>query len=55
MIIEILNVTSIGQLLTCGNIQLPGIAFANVCTFGYLACKQTSQRIGKATEYAAKR
>jgi len=38
---------------TRGHIQLPGCAFANVFTFGYLSCKQTSHRFGTATEYTA--
>ena len=41
------------QLLTRGDIQLPGCGFANVSAFLYLSGKQTSQRIGAATEYTA--
>jgi len=40
-------------LLTRGDIQLPDCAFANVCAFGYLSGKQTSQRFGTATKYTA--
>jgi hypothetical protein len=39
--------------ITRGDIQLPGSAFANVCAFGYLSSKQTSQRYGTATKYTA--
>jgi len=38
---------------TRGDIQLPESAFANVCAYDYLTGKQTSQRIGTATEYTS--